>query len=204
MDAARKWDRGGKVNQARTSMSVFTQARQSSIGQADRMTERTLVLLRHAKAEEHGVKPDFERRLTDKGLADADAAGAWLADEGLLPRLVLCSPAARTRQTWQAAAIALAQGAPGGSAPEVHYEDGLYDGGRTEVIDLLRRVPDDVATVLVVGHNPTMTDVSLLLSPDEGEQVLKTAGLAVHKVDGLWSATEPGSMRLALRHTARG
>jgi phosphohistidine phosphatase len=62
--------------------------------------------------------------------------------------------------------------------------------------------------VLVVGHNPTMSDVSALLVPDadfdRDEMVLKTAGLAVHRADGPWSGTEPGSMRLLQRHTARG
>jgi phosphohistidine phosphatase len=168
------------------------------------MTERTLVLLRHAKTETPGTKADFDRRLTKRGEADASAAGAWLADQGLAPHLVLCSPAARARQTWHGVSVALAQGTPDSPTPEVHYEDGLYTGGRTEVIDLLRAVPDDVGTVLVVGHNPTMSDPSILLSPDDGDAVLKTCGLAVHRFGKLWSETEPGSMRVALRHTARG
>jgi phosphohistidine phosphatase len=170
------------------------------------MSARTLVLLRHAKAETPGEEPDFVRRLTDRGKSDADAAGSWLADEGVRPDLVLCSPATRTRQTWHGVAIALAQADPEGAAPEVLYEQGLYGGGRTEVIDLLRAVDDDVSTVLVIGHNPTMSDVSILLRPDD-EDVdveLKTAGLAVHKAEGPWSLTEPGSMKLVTTHTARG
>jgi phosphohistidine phosphatase len=171
------------------------------------MTARTLVLLRHAKAETPGDGPDFDRKLTDRGESDADAAGSWLADEGLRPGLVICSTAARTRQTWQGAAIALTQADPEAGSPEVHYEQGLYDGGRTEVIDLLRAVPEDVTTVLVVGHNPTMSDVSILLRPhDENADLegLKTSGLAVHKAEGPWSETEPGSMKLVTTHTARG
>jgi len=168
------------------------------------MTERTLVLLRHAKAEAHDARPDFDRRLTAKGEADADAAGAWLADQRLLPKLVLCSPAARTRQTWHGVAVALDQASPGSAGVEVRYEEGLYAGGRTEVIDLLRAVPEDVGTVLIVGHNPTMSDISFLLSPDGADVELKTSGLAVHTSEGAWAGTEPGSMRLTLRHTARG
>ncbi|MFI7596351.1 SixA phosphatase family protein [Actinoplanes sp. NPDC049681] len=165
------------------------------------MSARTLVLLRHAKAETPGELPDFERRLTDRGRADAGAAGAWLAAENLRPDLVLCSPATRTRQTWDAVAAALG----GGDAPEVRYEDGLYAGGRTEVVDLLRDVPDSIGIVLIVGHNPTVSDVSILLRPDgyavyEG---LKTAGIAVHRTEASWSATEPGSMALVAEHTAR-
>jgi phosphohistidine phosphatase len=172
------------------------------------MTERTLVLLRHAKAETPGAELDFDRKLTVKGETDADAAGAWLADERLRPDLVLCSPAARTRQTWHGAAVALEQAHPGNGSPEVRYEKGLYFGGRTEVFDLLKTVPDTIRTVLVVGHNPTMSEVSVLLVPDDqydGREVeLRTAGLAVHRTERPWSATEPGSMRLVDRHTARG
>jgi phosphohistidine phosphatase len=172
------------------------------------MTERTLVLLRHAKAETPGDELDFDRKLTTKGETDADAAGAWLADERIRPDLVLCSPAARTRQTWHGAAVALEQAHPGNGSPEVRYEKGLYFGGRTEVFDLLRAVPDTVRTVLVVGHNPTMSEVSILLVPDDQyngqETELRTASLAVHRAEGPWSATEPGSMALVERHIARG
>ncbi|GAB1643767.1 SixA phosphatase family protein [Krasilnikovia sp. MM14-A1259] len=170
------------------------------------MTARTVVLLRHAKTETPGELPDIERQLTDRGRADAGAAGAWLAAEGLRPDLVFCSPAMRTRQTWHAVAMALADADPAGAAPDVRYDPGLYAGGRTEVIDLLRAVPEDSGTVLVVGHNPTMSDVSLLLRGDDGEYdmaELKTAGIAVHRVPGPWSQTEPGALPLVTVHTAR-
>jgi phosphohistidine phosphatase len=171
------------------------------------MTERTLVLLRHARAETPDELLDFERRLTQTGQADADAAGAWLADKRLRPGLVLCSPAMRTRQTWQGVSVALAQAYPDGGTPEVHYETGLYHGGRTEVIDLLRAVPDSVHTVLVIGHNPTMSDVSILLRPEHDSGAvagLKTSGLAVHRSAAPWSQAEPGAMPLIASHTARG
>jgi phosphohistidine phosphatase len=172
------------------------------------MTARTLVLLRHAKAETPGEQDDFRRRLTTRGETDADAAGAWLADERIRPDLVLCSPAVRTRQTWHGVAVALAQAPGGGGAPEVRYEQSLYEGGRTEVFDLLRKVPETVRTVLVVGHNPTVSDVSVLLIPDahyDGQAIaLRTSGLAVHRPSLPWSQTGPGSMELVVRHTARG
>ena len=172
------------------------------------MTARTLVLLRHAKAETPGDKPDFERELSQRGRKDSDAAGSWLADEDLYPGLVICSPATRTRQTWHAVSVALAQAVPDHAAPEVRYEPGLYEGGRTEVVDALRRVPEDVQTVLVVGHNPTMSDVSILLGLDDDHdpdwEGLKTAGLAVHRTDKPWSDTEPGSFPFVTSHTARG
>src|SRR4051812_45318199 len=171
------------------------------------MTTRTLVLLRHAKAETPDEGPDAARNLARRGRSDAEAAGAWLAAENLWPDLVLCSPANRTRETWHRVAIALASARPDGTAPQVRYEQGLYDGGRTEVVDLLRGLADDVHTVLIIGHNPTMSDVSLLLRPDAetaDRDGLKTAGLAVHRAERSWSDTEPGSMPLVEAHTARG
>ncbi len=66
---------------------------------------------------------------------------------------------------------------------------------------------DDVTTVLVIGHNPTVSDVSLLLRTDHDRvaaaDVLRTAGLAVHGFAGPWSACEPGASPLLKRHTAR-
>lgn len=171
------------------------------------MTQRTLILLRHARAEPLGELRDFDRSLTKTGEADADAAGSWLADEGLRPDLVICSPANRTRQTWHGLAVAMTQAQPDAASPEVHYELDLYDGGQTELIDLLRAVPDGVGTVLVVGHNPTVSDVSVLLRSTLGDDRfdgLKTCGLAVHRAEGAWSGTEPGAMDLVQRHTARG
>ena len=172
------------------------------------MSERTLILLRHAKAETPGDRPDFERELTDRGRSDADAAGAWLADEGLRPKLVICSSAARTRQTWQGVSVALRQANPELGGPEVLYQDGLYNGGRTAVVDALRRVQDDVPTVLVIGHNPTVSDVSILLRPDPDAfldwEGLKTSGLAVHRPDNPWAGPEPGSFPFIREHTARG
>ena len=171
---------------------------------AQSTTARTLVLLRHAKTEAQGSGPDFDRRLIARGERDAEAAGAWLAGRQLHPDLVLCSPAVRARQTWSGVATALSRSA----APEVRYPDELYDGGRMEVFDLLQAVPDTARTVLIVGHNPTMSDVSTLLVPDAefgGREIeLKTAGLAVHRSDGPWSATERGSMPLVEIYTARG
>ncbi|WP_045742561.1 SixA phosphatase family protein [Actinoplanes rectilineatus] len=172
------------------------------------MISRTLILLRHAKAETPGTLDDYDRSLTERGESDADAAGAWLANERLRPDLVLCSSARRTRQTWQAAAIALSQGAPGGVAPEVRYLDELYLCGRTEVLDALRTVSDEVRTVLVVAHNPTVSEVSALLMPDDQftgvVTEMKTSGIAVHTGENPWSETQPGAMRLTRQHTARG
>lgn len=165
------------------------------------MTERTLVLLRHAKAEGSTGGPDEQRPLSTRGHADAAAAGAWLRRNGLRPDLVLCSPAKRTRQTWHGVAVALADG----SEAVVRYEQDLYEGGPTELLSHIQRIDPDVGTLLLVGHNPSISLLSALLDPDgqADSDGLRTSGLAVHRAPD-WSAFDQRVGRLTARHTARG
>jgi phosphohistidine phosphatase len=69
----------------------------------DAMSIRTLVILRHAKAANPEGVPDVDRPLTDRGRADAAAAGAWIAQHGIVPDLVLCAPQVRYEQPIYAA-----------------------------------------------------------------------------------------------------
>jgi phosphohistidine phosphatase len=171
------------------------------------MTARTLVLLRHAKAESPAGLPDDQRPLTPRGHVDARAAGAWLARRHA-PDLVLCSPSRRTRATWKAVAAALAAtgAGSGGGGPAVRFDPRLYDGGTTEALAAVREVDDAIAVVLVIGHNPGLSQLSFALDPDAtfGSGGLRTCGLAVHEPAGSWRQCGPGNARLTASHTARG
>lgn len=163
-----------------------------------RMTVRTLVLLRHAKAERPPGVPDADRPLSPRGHADAHAAGAWLKARHQ-PDLVLCSPSKRTRQTWQAVASAL------GVTPTVRYERRLYPGDADELLSLVREVGDPVGTVLLIGHNPGLSDLAYELDPHGplDSDGLRTCGIAVHTLDGSWRDYAAGRAPIAVTHTAR-
>jgi phosphohistidine phosphatase len=165
------------------------------------MTTRALVILRHAKADRPTGVADLERPLTERGHADAGAAGAWLVAHGYLPDLVICSPARRTRQTWHGVAVAIA----GDKSPEVRYEPAVYGSDATVVLDLLHTVPADVGTVLLIGHNPTVSILSTTLDPHglADSEGLRTSGLAVHTAEDSWNALGPGSARLVATDTPR-
>ncbi len=165
------------------------------------MTVRTLVLLRHAKAANPDGVADHDRPLTARGHADASAAGAWLVARGLRPARVLCSPARRTRETWHSVRVALGDG---GAAPDVTLDPRLYSSGAPAMLDLIRSTGPTVPVLMVVGHNPTVSMVSVLLDPDtEVEEGLRTAGIAVHRLDGDWTGFGPGAAPLTTTHTAR-
>jgi phosphohistidine phosphatase len=120
-------------------------------------SNRRLVLLRHAKSAWPDVA-DHERPLARRGQRDAPEAGRWLRQAGYLPDLVLCSTAQRARETWRLAAAGLA------SAPVVRFEPQVYQADADDLLDLVRQTPPEVRTLLVVGHEPTMRALTLLLA----------------------------------------
>ena len=161
--------------------------------------------MRHAKAEQVGPT-DFERALSRRGRADAEAAGAWLAELGVSPDVALVSAAVRTRETW----LGVAEGASWSLAPTL--DEGLYAAGPETAMDLLRGLDASVGCVVVVGHNPTMAYVASLLDdgtgdPDAGNQLatgFPTGALAVFSYAGVWADLEAASARLTAFHVARG
>lgn len=164
------------------------------------MRPRTLVLLRHAKADRPVGLPDTDRPLTDRGHADAAAAGAWLVNQGYVPDLVLCSPSRRTRQTWHSVAVALA----GAGSPVVHYERPLYEGSPAELLQVIQEAPPEHRTVLLIGHNPAISQLTEQLSAGSGgvdSDGLRTCGIAVHQTDTDWTDIE--TAKLITTHTAR-
>ena len=164
------------------------------------MSTRTLVILRHAKAANPEGAADRDRPLTERGHADAAAAGVWLNAGDLGPDLVLCSPSRRTKQTWHDVALGLSR------APQVQYDEAIYGGSVRSLLAVVRSADEDAATVLLIGHNPALSQLSVLLDPasdDEGDG-LKTAGIAVHAWDGGWVDCGPGAAPRTDAHTARG
>lgn len=156
------------------------------------------MILRHAKAATPDGVPDIDRPLTPRGHADAAAAGAWLAHRAYLPELVLCSPARRTRETWHGAALALT------AAPAVRYVDQIYTGATDTLLDLIRGIDDSIGSVLLIGHNPSLSQLSGLLDPEASDPAgLRTAGIAVHTIDGHWVECGPEAAPISVVHTAR-
>ncbi|WP_433536399.1 SixA phosphatase family protein [Micromonospora sp. CA-249363] len=171
---------------------------------------RTLVLLRHAKAEPGSEgTDDAQRPLSARGEADAAAAGAWLAHHDLLPDVVLCSTALRTRQTWHGVAMGMTgtppEGGPTGPRPSVRYEPGAYDAHPEELLALVRTADPAARVVLLIAHNPGVSLLSAFLDPETAdEEGLRTAELAVHRSAATWTEWGRGAAPIAQRHTARG
>jgi phosphohistidine phosphatase len=162
----------------------------------------TLSLLRHAKSswDDPGLS-DFDRPLAKRGVKAARRMGAFMAEKGLAPDLVLCSSAERARAT-----LALVLPELPRAPHRVLFEDGLYLAEAGPLLKRLRRLPKGVRHVLLVGHNPGLEDLVLELvgkgSADELAALrakFPTAALAVVEFEQKsWRDIEPGSGRLAL------
>ena len=160
---------------------------------------RRLVLLRHAKAENGGDLTDQLRPLALSGRRQAAQVGATLDAAGLVPDLILCSSAVRTRQTWD-----LARAAFGSPAGELEIVDALYHGGVRGLLDAVRAVAADLRTVLVVGHEPAMSHATALLAGAGSDEAtvarvrvgMPTGSYAVLDLDVAWAQLEPRSARV--------
>jgi len=161
--------------------------------------DRTLVLLRHAKADRPNGVADEERPLTERGHADSAAAGVWLVKHGYVPDLVLCSPSKRTRQTWHSVAVALAQS----KASHVRYDRVVYDGAADDLLSVVRSAEPEARVILLIGHNPALSYFSELLDPSGGNDSdgMRTCGIAVHQTSEDWAAMR--TAKLIATHTAR-
>ncbi|MQA77186.1 MAG: histidine phosphatase family protein [Streptosporangiales bacterium] len=153
---------------------------------------RRLVVFRHAKSARPTDIDDHDRPLAPRGERDASAAGRWLDAAGWTPDTVLCSTAVRARHTWRGAADVLS------ATPPVTYERRLYLADVPTLVDLVRATPDDVGTLVLVGHNPGLEDLVVTLAGgavgDAGERVeakFPTSAIAVLTVPGAWSALGP-------------
>jgi len=164
---------------------------------------RRLVLFRHAKAVPHGAAEDFDRVLTLEGRDMAASMGEWLDGQGIVPDLVLCSPSARTRETWHYAGRAF------DPAPPVIHEDLIYDAAAETLAGIVRSVDAEVQTLMLVGHNPGIEAlVSLLAESGEPEVVERferkfpTAAVAVLDFEDVpWAAIEEKSAWLSVFET---
>jgi phosphohistidine phosphatase len=159
---------------------------------------RVLHLLRHARAvpEDDGTD-DHRRRLSRPGRDDARLVAASLPAVLGAVDLVLCSTAARTRET---ASLVLA----GFAAPPVAFEDGLYLAALPALLRRLRRLDEATRNVLLIGHNPGLHELALALAATDSpgyaalaEGKFPTAARASFVIETGWA--ELGRSRHALR-----
>lgn len=147
-------------------------------------SQRTLILLRHSKAAWPEAVPDVDRPLAPRGRGEAPLAGRWLRDNAPEINLVLRSPAVRVAQTWELVAGEL------GYAPASEEVFRLYAASPATLLDVVRGLPDAADCVLILGHNPDLSELAMLLTGEAVE--LKTSSIALMEAVGAWTEAAQG------------
>ncbi len=158
------------------------------------VTVLILTLFRHAKSSwaTPGL-PDFDRPLAPRGEAAAPLMAAFLAENGLIPELILASPSVRTRETLD---LALPDFTP---QPRIDYDETVYEASAPVMIGLIRQTPDDVHHLMILGHNPGLQALAVDLigsgDPELRRAIARkfpTAAIAVIGFDvPNWSGVKP-------------
>lgn len=118
--------------------------------------KRTLVIIRHAKADSELPWPsDFARPLTERGIADAGLVAQKLTEMSIKPDAVVSSPAVRAIST---AALMCAQ--LGFDGKRILPEPAIYEASLNTLLSVIKKLPDKAATVLLFGHNPGFTNLA--------------------------------------------
>lgn len=159
------------------------------------MTNRRLMLLRHAKSAWPDGVADRERPLAPRGQKAAPRIGEYLQAEKLIPDLVLVSSARRTQETWALVAPHLPKGAEGREI------DVLYEAPANRLLEIVRATDPSVRSLMLIGHNPGLQHfAAALVGAGEGralkrlEEKFPTAGLAVIDLPlALWSDLHAGT-----------
>jgi phosphohistidine phosphatase len=156
------------------------------MGEYERERMHTLYLLRHAKSSwADQMLPDRERPLARRGRRDAKRIARHLARLPIPPELVLCSAAERTRETLELLRPELA------ATSTVRLEEELYAASADELLERIRAVPEAVASVMVIGHNPGLQRLARALASDGADLVRLAAKFPTAALATLTLASTP-------------
>jgi len=125
---------------------------------------KTIYLLRHAKSNWKDANlDDFERPLNKRGRRAAKLMGRYLAASGIEPAQILCSSSQRTRETLQTIQKSIGESIP------TRLEKGIYLAEAPDLLNRLRVLSDSLSSVMVIGHNPGMERLALMLTASSGK-----------------------------------
>lgn len=167
--------------------------------QADRPSPRLIYLLRHAKSSwDDPNLEDSDRPLARRGRRAVKTMRRYMAFADIRPELVLCSDSLRTRATLEGLRLAL------GDVVPVSCDPNVYHGDWSTLMSRLQRLPADLTSVMMVGHNPGLQSLVLALCGSGDDDALgrlrskfPTGGLATLVFRGeKWGDLGPGGCEL--------
>ena len=158
--------------------------------------EKTLYLMRHAKSSWKEALPDRERPLNRRGKKAAKRIGRELARRRLYPDLILASDAKRARSTAKRLRRAFAPEAK----PPLLLNPAIYEADALKILREIAQTDETIRNLMVVGHNPGISELAVLLTGDRSLQWLPTGAVIGMKIEGKrWKEIGPGAGKVFLR-----
>ncbi len=150
---------------------------------------KQLLLMRHAKSDWAVGTSDIARPLNERGIKAAPFMGEFIRNQNLLPDAVYSSPAVRAKTT--AEMFCKSSGFSNGFS----LLESFYFGSQDSIVDIVKNIPDEYQRVLLVGHNPTWSDLVAYFCGVYSD--MTTASVAVLNLkSGTWKNIERNSCSL--------
>lgn len=153
---------------------------------------KRLIIMRHAKSDwaDDSLK-DFDRPLNERGQKAAPKMGVELKNKGVIPDLIISSPALRAKTTAELFAK------ENGYSNEILFNDDFYFGDEDDIFEAIKQVDSSVNTLMIVAHNPTMESLTSSLSINNDYLPFKTATIAILATYAKkWSAIQLSSFEV--------
>lgn len=155
---------------------------------------KTLYIIRHAKSSWDDLdQADFDRPLNERGKRDAPRMGKRLKEKEIHPDLIICSPAKRAWSTSKRIAEVLKY-----QKKNIKTIKSLYHADEETILETLHKVNDHCKVVILVGHNPGLTDFVNTLSEDETNiDNIPTCGIVAFELkEESWKAIKWGQAKM--------
>jgi len=154
---------------------------------------KTLIIVRHAKSSwKDSTLNDIQRPLNKRGNKDASKMGKHLDKKKIIPQAIFSSSGLRALTTARLISVEI-----GMKPTEIIVEDDLYTFNSEQLLDAIKTFPDDYEKIMVVGHNPAVTDITNFLSGSEIDNI-PTCGVAILKLSvDSWKDIEKNTAKLS-------
>ncbi len=140
---------------------------------------------------------DYKRPIKKRGFLESAKVGEWLLGHGLVPELLISSPAQRARETAETVASNMDY-----SGENIFWNESVYMADVSDLLDVIATTPEECSSLMIVGHNPGLEDLLFYLTeeldiPEDGK-VMPTATVAVLETESSWAGLEHASCRLGI------
>ena len=147
---------------------------------------KRLTLVRHGNAEwKDSSRDDFQRPLNKRGMKETDSIARRMLELDWAPELLIASTAARTHTTAEIIAKVL-------SPKRVQFEERLYLAPVSEILNVIRETGPLVTHLMLVGHNPGISEAAQLLAPNETHELSTACACSIVFRMSTWSDVTTG------------